>query len=48
MQLDVAIKQIKGLITYLTKYWDTGFHSAMVTAKEIASAMDVEQVFKQK
>jgi hypothetical protein len=43
MRLDVAIQQIKGLITYLTIYRDTGFHSA----KEIASAMDVEQVFKQ-
>ncbi|XP_025093775.1 uncharacterized protein LOC112563723 [Pomacea canaliculata] len=48
MQLDVAIQQIKGLVTYLTKYRDTGFHSAMITAKEIASEMDVEQVFKQK
>jgi hypothetical protein len=47
MQLDVAIQQIKGLITYLTKYRDTGFHSAMITAKEIASAVVVEQVFKQ-
>ena len=47
MQLDVAVQQIKGLVTYLTKYQDTGFHSAMNTAKEIASAMDVEQVFKQ-
>ena len=48
MQLDVAIQQIKGLVTYLTKYRDTGFPSAVITAKEIASAMDVEQVFKQK
>jgi hypothetical protein len=47
MQLDVATEQIKGLVTYLTKYWDTGFHSAMITAKEIASTTDVEQVFKQ-
>jgi hypothetical protein len=47
MQLDVAIQQIKGLVTYLTKYRHTGFHSGMNTAKEIASAMDVEQVFKQ-
>jgi hypothetical protein len=47
MQLDVAIQQIKGLVTYLTKYRGTGFHSAMITAKETASAMDVEQVFKQ-
>jgi hypothetical protein len=47
MQLDVAVQQIKGLVTYLTKYRDTGFHSAMITAKEIASTTDVEQVFKQ-
>jgi len=47
MQLDVAVQQIKGLVTYCTKYRDSGFHSAMITAKEIASAMDVEQVFKQ-
>ena len=47
MQLDIAIQQIKGLVTYLTKYRDTGFHSGMNTAKEIASAMHVEQVFKQ-
>jgi hypothetical protein len=47
MELDVAVQQIKGLVTYLTKYRDTGFHSAMFTAKEITSAMDVEQLFKQ-
>jgi len=47
MQLDVPIQQIKGLVTYLTKCRDAVFHSAMITAKEIASAMDVEQVFKQ-
>jgi hypothetical protein len=47
MQLNVAIQQTKGLVTYLKKYRDTGFHSAMITAKEIASSMDVEQVFKQ-
>ena len=33
MQLDVAIRQIKGLVTYLTKYRHTGFHSGMNTAK---------------
>lgn len=48
MQLDVAIHQIKGLITYLTKYRDTGFHSSMITAKEIASEMGVDQAFKQR
>jgi hypothetical protein len=48
MQLDVAIQQINALVTYLTKYRDTGFHSAMIAANEIASAMEVEQVFKQK
>jgi hypothetical protein len=47
MQLDVAIQQIKGLVKYLTKYQGTVFHSAMITAKEIASTVDVEQVFKQ-
>jgi hypothetical protein len=47
MQLDVAIQQIKGLVTYLTKYRDTSFHSAMITAKKIGSAVYVEQVFKQ-
>jgi hypothetical protein len=44
MQLDVAIQQIKGLLSY-SKYRGTGFHSAMINTKEIASAMDVEQVF---
>ncbi|XP_059169366.1 zinc finger MYM-type protein 1-like [Physella acuta] len=48
MQLDVAIQQIKGLVTYLTNYRENGFNSAMITAKEIAKAMDVDQVFKQK
>ena len=47
MQLDVAIQQIKELVTHLTQYRDTGFHSAMITAKEIARTMDVEQIFKQ-
>jgi hypothetical protein len=36
---NIAI-QVKGLVI--------GFHSARITVKEIASAMDVEQVFKQK
>jgi hypothetical protein len=43
MQLDVAMQQIKRLVSYLTNYLDSGFHSAMITAKEIGSAMDVEQ-----
>jgi hypothetical protein len=47
MQLDVAIQHIKGLVTYLIKYRDTGFHSAFITGKEIESAVDVGQVFKQ-
>lgn len=46
MQLDVAVQQVEGLVTYLKKYRDNGFSSALITAKEIACEMGVEQKFK--
>ena len=48
MHIDVAIKQLKNLISYLEKYRETGFEEAMIEAKEIASEMEIEAVFREK
>ncbi|CAH9103947.1 unnamed protein product [Cuscuta europaea] len=48
MLLDVAIVEVKGLISFFEKYRETGFSSAMHVAKEIASELEVEPVFPQK
>ncbi|CAH9106090.1 unnamed protein product [Cuscuta europaea] len=48
MLLDVAIVEVKRLISFFEKYRETGFSSAMHVAKEIASELEVEPVFPQK
>lgn len=44
MHIDVAIDQLKGLITFLEKYRASGLAKAIDEAKEIASKMGVEPV----
>ncbi|XP_062005996.1 uncharacterized protein LOC133723193 [Rosa rugosa] len=45
MILDVAIKSLKGLISFFEKYREDGFNSAIIDAKEIANEMGIESVF---
>jgi phage terminase small subunit len=48
MDIGVAITQLKGLISFLEKYRETGFQESMVEAKEIASEIGIEPVFHEK
>ncbi|KAM6587524.1 hypothetical protein CsatA_010129 [Cannabis sativa] len=48
MQIDVAIKELKVLLSFLQKYRETGFENALTKATEIASMMEVEPVFIEK
>ncbi|XP_028117570.1 uncharacterized protein LOC114315183 [Camellia sinensis] len=48
MHIDVAIIQLKGLITFLEKYRETGFLDAMIEAKEVATLMEIDPVFCEK
>ena len=45
MIIDIAITQVKGILSYFEKYRDTGFSEALVKAKEIAVEMNVDPVF---
>nr|XP_028952623.1 uncharacterized protein LOC103441777 [Malus domestica] len=48
MHIDVAIDQLKGFISVLDQYRETGFEEAMNEAKKIASEMEIEPVFREK
>ncbi|KAM2787199.1 hypothetical protein PS2_008008 [Malus domestica] len=48
MHIDVAIDQLKGLISILDQYRETGFDEAMNEAKKMASEMGIEPVFREK
>ena len=48
MRMDVAIDQLKGLISHFEKYRENGFTSALITAKEIATEMKIDPVFHKK
>ena len=49
MNIDVAIDQLKGLMSFLKKkYREDGFTSAMNSSKEIASKMEIEPIFREK
>ncbi|XP_062104080.1 uncharacterized protein LOC133815239 [Humulus lupulus] len=48
MKIDVAIKELKILLSFLQKYRETGFEEALTKATEIASMMEVEPVFMEK
>ncbi|XP_057502704.1 uncharacterized protein LOC130786418 [Actinidia eriantha] len=48
MRIDVAMEQIKGLITYLERYKEEDFREALIEIKEIASAIGIEPTFVEK
>jgi hypothetical protein len=47
MHIDVAIDQLEGLISYFKNYRETGFTSAMISSKEIATKMEIEHTFRE-
>jgi hypothetical protein len=48
MHIDVAIDQLKGLISYFKTYRENGFASAMISSKEIATIIEIEYIFHEK
>ena len=48
MHIDVAIDQIKGLVSFFKTYREEGFTTAMISAKEIALEMNIEPEFRKK
>lgn len=48
MLIDVAMKNIKGLISYFEEYIETGFYKALINAKEIAMKLNIAPTFPQK
>ena len=46
--IDVAMDRLKGPITHLGKYRETGFVDAIIEANVIASEMGIEPVFHEK
>ena len=46
MCIDVAIDQLKGLVSFFERYRETGFTSAMISAKEIANEMGIDPIFR--
>ncbi|XP_021833430.1 uncharacterized protein LOC110773233 [Prunus avium] len=48
MRLDVAVKQLEGLVAFFENYRINGFISAVIDAKEIAFDMGIEPVFPKK
>ena len=48
MHIDVAIDQLKGLLSFLKKYREDGFTFAMNSSKEIATKMEIEPIFREK
>ncbi|XP_022842855.1 zinc finger MYM-type protein 1-like [Olea europaea var. sylvestris] len=48
MHIDVAIDHLKSLISFFKSYRESGFESAMVDAKEIASELEIEPIFREK
>ena len=48
MHIDVALDQLKGLVSYFESYRENGFTSAMISAKEIANEMGVKSQFRER
>ncbi|GJQ92838.1 zinc finger MYM-type protein 1-like protein [Tanacetum coccineum] len=48
MLIDVAIKEVGGLISFFEEFRDTGFDKAINIAKDIAIEMDIGLIFRQK
>lgn len=45
IDIDAAIHQLKGLVSYFKNYRETGFEEAKTKAKQIATDMDIEAEF---
>ncbi|XP_052192318.1 uncharacterized protein LOC127801345 [Diospyros lotus] len=48
MHIDVAMDQLKDLLSFFETYKEKGFQSAIVSAKELANEMEVEPIFREK
>ncbi|ANM65790.1 zinc finger MYM-type-like protein [Arabidopsis thaliana] len=48
MNIDVAISQLKGLVSYFRKYRESGFKKAKVEAKEIVVPLEIDPIFARK
>ena len=48
MHIDIAIDQLKGLISYFKEYRENGFTSAINSSKKVAFEMEIEPVFREK
>ena len=48
MHIDVALDQLKCLVSYFESYRENGFTSAMISAKEIANEMGVKSQFRER
>ncbi|XP_056857419.1 uncharacterized protein LOC130506754 [Raphanus sativus] len=48
IDIDDAIAQLKGLVSFFQKYRETGFEEAKAEASKIAVAMDIEPMFNKK
>jgi hypothetical protein len=48
MLIDIAIESVQGLISFFTKYRETGFTKALEVAKEIALEMNINPRFRTK
>ncbi|CAK8542871.1 unnamed protein product [Lathyrus sativus] len=48
MLIDVAMEKIKELISFFEGYRETGFHKALVNAKEIAVELNIAPIFPQR
>ncbi|XP_058740955.1 uncharacterized protein LOC131613289 [Vicia villosa] len=48
MCIDVAIDQLKGLVSFFEKYRENGFENALISTKEIAIEMNIEPKFREK
>ncbi|GJX20148.1 zinc finger MYM-type protein 1 [Tanacetum coccineum] len=48
MLIDIAIKEVKGLISFFEEFREMGLSKAINDAKEIAVEMDIDLVFVQK
>ena len=47
MLIDIAIDQVKELISFFENYGEIGFTQVMITAKEIAIEMEIDLVFQE-
>lgn len=48
MQIDIALTEVCGLISYFRKYRKTGFVDALVKTKDITCEIGIEPIFIQK